>query len=231
SKAFDNIKKGIERVTSEREGATGVRSVVGRQAGVDIVLVQVPPYPEAVAEVVSELYLFGVRRIISISRAYSIGRRMSQRPVVIAKAAIPLDSVSREISGEELPLMPSSKMEYTFRSIAELRFSDFNWVYGYTITVPTIYVRPLIEKIRKIAGKRGVVAVDTVTAALYALQYEYTHLETLSLLVLAGHLDQYASSSIARSLDEHSSIIEYIGRNETILYMVAIEILKRLREA
>jgi len=229
-KAFDNIKKGIERVTSEREGITGVRSIVGRQSGVDFVLVQIPPYPEAIVDVVSELYMFGVRKIITLGRAYSLEKRMPARPVLVARAAVPLDNVSNTLAESGLPLIPSTRIEYIFRSVAELRFSDFNWVYGYTITVPTFYARTLMERVRRLAGKRGVVAVDTVSAPLYAMHYEYTHLETLSLLVIAGHIDQVATTSIVRSVDDMSNTVEKIGREETILYMVAVEIFKRLRE-
>jgi len=227
-RAFDNIKKGIERVTGERQGCTGIRSIVGRQSGVGLVLVQVPPYPQAVVDAVSELYIFGIRRVIGLGRAFSLTKRLPSRPVLMAKAAVPLDAVSTIVADEGLPLAPSSKMEYTFKTIVELRFTDFNWIYGYTVTTPSPYIRSLTESVRKLAGKRGVIAIDSMSSALYALQYEYSKLETLSLLSFAGSFEQIASSSVVRSVDDMTAIMEKIGREETILYMIAVEIFKKL---
>jgi hypothetical protein len=225
--AFDNIKKGLERVTSEKSGLYGIRSIAGKQGGMPLIVVNVPPYPQAIVEAVSELYMFGVRRIIGIGRGFRLVGRLPARAVLVARGAVGMDGISESIAGG-LPLIVSSKLESIFRSVAEIRFSDFNWVYGFTLTVPSPYMRSLVEKVRSLAGKRAVVAVDSYTAALYAMQYEYPHLEALGLIVLPGQYEKIMEGTIMKSIDEMEQLRSVIARSETILYMVAIEILKKL---
>ncbi|MCE4624812.1 MAG: hypothetical protein F7C35_02975 [Desulfurococcales archaeon] len=227
SQAFDNIRKGIERITSERSGKTGFRSIAGRQADTDVIVVQIPPYPQAVVEAVSELYAFGVRQVVAISGGHRLSRKMPSRAALVVRGAVPMDDVSRAIAGQ-LPLLPSYRIESVFREMIESRFSDFNWVYGVTVTVASPHLRHYIEKIRGLTGRRWIAAADSVSAPLYAMQYELPGLEAISLLVMTGATEPFAESTIVRSMDEFEADLERVAREETILYMVAIEVLKKL---
>ena len=231
SEAFENIKKGIERITSEKEGLTGFRSIAGRQADVDFILVQIPPYPQAVVEAVTELYMFGARRFIAIARGYRLVKKLPPRVALVARGAVGLDGVSSSIAGTGVPLVVSSRMEHFFKNVAEVRFQDFSWVYANTVTVPSPRLRYLGDMIRQYIGRRGIIAVDSIVAPLYALQYEFHNMESLAFLVLHDHADAAMTSTILPGVDSLEEAKSKIAREETILYMVAIEILRKLEGA
>ncbi len=226
-KTFDNVKKGIERITGEKEGSTGFRSIAGRQANLDFILVQIPPYPQAVVEAVTELYIFGVRRIIMIASAYRFAKKIPPRSVLVARGAVGLDGISEKIAGLNFPLIASPRLEHIFKSFAEMRFSDFSWIYAHTATLPSTRIRQFSGLVREIAGKRDLIAIDSVTAPLYALQYELSRLEALALLTLSEQADQFLTSTIVSGMDVLDDMQERISRQETILYMVALEVLKK----
>ncbi len=223
---FDAIKRGAEKITTSREGSAGFRSMAVRQGDVDIVVVQAPSYPPAIVEAVSELYVFGVRNIVSISRGYRFSKRVPPSGVLVAVGSIPRDSLSVSIAGSGVPLLASQKLASAYRSMVELRFSDFDWIYGFTVTVESPMLRWCTQPLRDLAGKRGVYAVDSLTAALYAAQYEFQNLETLSLLTLRRNL-QLMGGPVASS-SEYSEIEEREVREEAILYMTAVELFKAL---
>ncbi len=224
---FESIRRGAEKITSVREGATGFRSVAVRQGDVDFVVVQIPPYPAAMVEAVSELYYFGIRNIVSISRGYRFSKKVPLNSVLIAAGGIGRDSLSSEIAGVGVPLLASQRLIGLFKSIVEQRFSDFEWAFGFTVSVESPRIRWCMQKLRELAGKRGVYAVDTVTATLYALQYEYQNLEALSLLTLSRHFS-FSESMIISSLDEHQTLEERETREESILYLATVEFFKSL---
>lgn len=228
SQAFENIKKGVERVTSERPGLTGFRSIVAKQADVTFILVQIPPYPQAVAEAVTELYLFGARRFILIGRGYRLSKKLPPRVALVVRGAVGVDNVSRMIAAPGLPLVISWRMEHVFRSVVELRFQDFNWVYANSVTLPSAHLRYLSDEVRVYAGKRGVVAADTLVAPLYALQYDFVNMEAMAMLTLHDAIDSVISSPVHPSLEDYEDEAARIAREETILYMVALEMLRRL---
>ena len=228
SEAFDSIKKGIERITGEKGGLTGFRSIAGRQANVSFILVQIPPYPQAVVEAVTELYMFGARRFIAIARGYRLVKKLPPRVALVARGAVGLDGISSSIAGRGVPLVVSARMEHFFKNVAEIRFQDFSWVYANTVTVPSPRLRYLGDLVRQYVGKRGIVAVDSVVAPLYALQYEFHNLEALAFLVLHDHADSAMTSTILPGVDSLEDTNSRIAREETILYMVAIEILRKL---
>ncbi len=224
---FNNIKRGIEKIISEREGITGFRAIAGRQSDVDLIVVQIPPYPQAVAEAVSELYMFGVRNVILISRGYRLSKKVPISSVLVANGAIGREALSIRISGEGLPLLASQRMASGFKNLVEIRFSDFKWIYGFTVSVPSPRIRWIAGELKDLLGKRGVYAVDSMTATLYALQYEFQKLEALSLLTLSRAYT-HPVTSIMPSFDELASLREKEVRLESVLYMAAVELFKQL---
>ncbi len=224
---FGNIKRGIEKIISEKEGLSGFRAIAGKQSDIDLIIVQIPPYPQAVAEAVSELYVFGVRNIIMISQGYRLSKKISIPSVLVAQGAIARDYLSSKIAGEGLPLLASQRLATGFKNLVEIRFSDFQWVYGFTVSLASPRIKWVSGELKDLAGKRGVYAVDSMTAMLYALQYEFQRLETLSLLILSRSYT-YTGSTMFQSYDEFSSLREKEVRYGSVLYMAAVELFRQL---
>ncbi|MEB3860162.1 MAG: hypothetical protein LRS43_03005, partial [Desulfurococcales archaeon] len=91
SEVYDNVKKGMERIHGEYLGLPGFRVLSGRQLDMDLLIVQIPPYPQSIVEAVTELYLFGIRRVISVTRGYRLGSNVESNMVILAEAAVPMD--------------------------------------------------------------------------------------------------------------------------------------------
>ncbi len=225
-RVFDYIKRSIEAPQAEKTLSPGFRSVAGEFRGKKLALVQAPPYPQTVAEAVSELYLLGARRIIVVSKGYRLSRRAAagQATVMMANAAIPLDSVSRLVVSGGVPLLASGNMLSRARRIIEVRFPDVEWRLGYTVTVDSPRLRYTVAGAEEYSGYKGVVAMDSVTAPLYALQYEYTNLEALSMLTLYRQYSR-VPNLIESSEDAISRLIEKEVKTEGLLATIALEVL------
>lgn len=227
--AFNGARRGIERIMGEYEGIPGFRSLVGSQLGLDLVIQLVPPYPQAVVEAVSELYSMGVRRVILIHRGYRVRRGLSQDLVLIARAAVPLDSSSRRLIRPGLPVLSSSRLMSVAANILEVRFADFEYIVGMSITVDHPRLPWSHDDVEPYVGIDGVYAVDSLTAPLYSLQYRYPRLEALSLVTLysqySGHL-----SPLEPSAELYLKAIKQESRMESVLYLAAVEILNAVAE-
>jgi len=221
---YDNVKKSLEASSSEREGYTGVRSVVGGYKDLRLALVQIPPYPQAVVEVVSELYLLGARRIILIGRGYRLSRRLPPDTVLITMGAIPRDAVSQKIAPRGAPLLASQPLYSKVRGIASLRFPDIEWVQGLTVTLDSLRMKWVLPEAEDLVGTRGVFVADSLVAPLYALQYEYGNLEAVALITA---FRQYGGvpTPIESPADAYSKLLDKEAKIQNILYTVALEAL------
>ncbi len=227
--AFNGAKRGIERIIGEYEGIPGFRSIVGTQLGLELVVQLVPPYPQAIVEAVSELYSMGVRRVILIHRGYRVRRGLSQDLVLIARAAVPRDSSSSRLIEPGLPVLASSRLLGVASNILEVRFADFEYVVGISVTVDHPRLPWSHDEVERYIGVEGVYAVDSLTAPLYSLQYRYPRLEALSLVTLYS---QYSShlSPLEPSAEVYLKSVKQESRMESVLYLAAVEILNALAE-
>jgi len=221
---YDNVKKSLEASSSEREGYTGVRSVVGGYKDLRLALVQIPPYPQAVVEVVSELYLLGARRIILIGRGYRLSRRLPPDTVLITMGAIPRDAVSQKIAPRGAPLLASQPLYSKVRGIASLRFPDIEWVQGLTVTLDSLRMKWVLPEAEDLVGTRGVFVADSLVAPLYALQYEYGNLEAVALITAFRQYSR-VPTPIESPADAYSKLLDKEAKIQNILYTVALEAL------
>ncbi len=223
-RVFDYIKKSIEVPHQEKTGAPGFRAVAGEFRGRRVAIVQVPPYPQAAVEAASELYLLGARRLVIVTRAYRLSRRLSQNAVLVASAAISADAITHKIVPPGTPLLASANMLSKTRSIVEVRFPDIEWYVGFTVTVDSPRLRYFFEEAEKYANLKGVVAVDSMIAPVYALQYEYTNLEAIALATIVRSYTK-ATTTIESSEEAAAKTIDREVRSASLLVTVALEVL------
>ncbi len=223
-KVFDSVKKSLEGTSSEREGYPGFRGVIGSYRNTRIALVQVPPYPQGVAEAVSELYVMGARRVIMIGRGYRLSRRLPPESIVIALGAVPRDSISQKISPRGVPLLASHNLYSRVRNLANLRFPDLEWSQGLTVTLDSTRLKWALSEAEGLIGLRGVVAVESFVAPLYALQYEYSNLEAVALVTAFRQYDK-VSPVIESPAETYVRLVDRESKTEGILYTVALEAL------
>lgn len=223
--AFASSKRSIERVLGEYEGMPGFKSIVGSQLGLDLIIQLVPQYPQAVVQAVSELYSIGVRRVILLGRGFRVRKGVGQESVLIAQGAVPLDSSSRRLAEPGLPLLASMNLLSTASNILEVRFSEFEYLVGLTVTVDHPRLPWVKDDVERYMGVEGVYAVDSLTAPLYALQYRFPRLEAVSLSIL---YTQYTAplAPLEPNADVFIRRVKEESRREAILYLAAVEILK-----
>lgn len=191
--AYEEIVKGIGGVLiGEFEGLPGVKASIIEANEHRIAALLVPPFPASVFEVANEIIMFGGRRIIAITQGYRV-KRSTPPPrvgIVISSAAIGLDSVSPRLAPEKLPLIADETLVDAMATLdAELSGSRATFR-GYTLTVDSARLVAGDQVVQDYIKARQVVAVDTVTAPLYALRYIYPGLEPLSIVVLRRHWSQ-----------------------------------------
>jgi hypothetical protein len=221
-RVFDSVKKSLEEASTEREGLPGFRSIVGSYRNTRIALVQIPAYPQAVAEAVSELYVMGARRVIMIGRGYRLSRRLSPESIVIAIGSVPRDSISLKIAPKGAPLLASSSLYNRVKNLATLRFPDLEWFQGLTVTLDSSRLKWALSEAEELVGLRGVLAAETFVAPLYALQYEYTNLEAVAIVTAFRQYSRVASP-IESPADTYTRLVERESKIEGILYTVALD--------
>ena len=186
---YTNTKKGFERVhAGEYTGLPGFRIMVGTSFDVEILLALVPPYPQSIVEAVSELYVFGVRRVAFIGRGYRIRKATDPDTVLVAQAAVPLDSTSWKVTPRGVPLLAGHRLLSALKGILDTKFQSITHTIGSTITLDTPRGEWSYSEVEDYMGVREIVAVDSITAPLYAIQYKYSNLEALAALTLSRHI-------------------------------------------
>ncbi len=226
---YDNVKKSLEAVSSEREGYSGVRAVVGSYGDTRLALVYTPSYPQVIAEAVAELYLLGARRVILIGRGYRLSRRVTPGSVLIALGAVPRDSVSRRIAPSGLPLLAAQALYSRARSVSMVRFPDLEWIYGLTVTLDSARMKWTLPEAEEFVGTRGVFTLESMVAPLYALQYEYTNLEALA-FVTAFRQYSRVPTPLESPAETYTRLLERESKIQSILYTVALETLSSREE-
>jgi len=195
-----------EYVGGQYSGYPGFKFTAGSYMDFNLLVGTIPPYPEAVVEAVSELYMMGVRNIAVVSRGLVLGRRSGEPPVkeedivFVAIAAVPLDGVATKVAPLGVPLLPSDVMLRYFLNVIseraiESRGSEsmeigrkLKVMKSITVTLRSPRMPWSYSEVEQYLGMRGVKLVDSVTAPLYALQYYYGKLKTLSLIVAVRSL-------------------------------------------
>ncbi|BAN89950.1 hypothetical protein [Aeropyrum camini] len=168
----------------EYTGSPGFRFTVARVGEANLLIGLIPPYPQAVAEAVYELFILGIRNVIAITRGARLGRRGEEgERVVLAKAAIPLDTVSQRIAPPGTPLLASAELLRGLLAYAELGVLKGSVSPGTTVTMQSLRMGWSYDDAEEYIGLRDVRAADTVTAPLYALQYQFERLNALSVVV------------------------------------------------
>jgi len=224
ARVFDYVKKSLESPQQEKSGAPGFRAVAGDFMGKKIALVQVPPYPQAAVEAATELYLLGARKIIIVARAYRLTRRVPQNAVLIVNGAVGADSVSWRIVRQGVPLLAAAPLLAKARNIIEVRFPDVEWHTGFTVTVDSPRLKYTVADAEEYSGYKGVAAVESLVAPVYALQYEYSNLEVMALATLARQFSR-VPQTIEPSEDTASRLAEREARTASLLVTMALEIL------
>ncbi len=182
--AFRELKGDMGVVTNEFAGMPGVRLArvdTGLPRVQAVAYVLAPPYPPVVFEVVNELVLFGARRMVVVTVGYRV-KRSSPPPqvgAVISTMAIGLDSVSPRLAPEKLPLTASEEL------VSVVKRSKPGLFMGYTVTVDSARLVAGDPVVQDYIKARQVVAVDTVSAPIYALSYIYPALEAVTVVVLS----------------------------------------------
>ncbi|MEB3787343.1 MAG: hypothetical protein GSR78_01145 [Desulfurococcales archaeon] len=227
---FNNVKRGMERVIVEYTGLPGFQGLAGVQLDTQLVVQLIPPYPQAVAQAVSELYALGVRNVILVGRGFRLRRNIEQGSVAAIAAAIPLDSTTRHLVPEGLPLLPDPWVYNAAREVIEVRFSDLNLYRGYSVSVDHPLLSWIRDSLEGYAGVSDIVSVDPYSGPLYGLRYRYPRLRPLALLSL--------HRVIPPSLSPLESSVEVLSRTEeaesktlALLYMAGVEILRHMEES
>jgi len=86
------------------------------------------------------------------------------------------------------------------------------------------------EYLDKMSRYRDVVAVDTVTAPLYAMQYMYPSLEASSLIYVEGDVD-YALKLVEEDIEQYQTHLHKFRRMLSLVVLGLIEILGGATEA
>ncbi len=230
SSLYEAMMKGMTGIHGgEYKGLPGFRFIVGRQFDYDVVLGVVPPYPEAVVEAVSELYVLGVRSVIVVARGYRLVKKgIEPGTAVLVRASVPLDGVSSRIAPEGVPLLASGHLAAVFRSVAEVQAYPLALSVGTTVTLPSPRLPWSYHAVEKYIGVKGVVAVDSVSAALYSLQYYYPRLEALAVLAVYRGLSS-TYRPVEHSVDHLQRIEEEELDLQNRIYLLAVEALKKAR--
>jgi len=227
---FDYVKTSLEKAISERPGTPGFRSIAGEFHGTKIALVLIPPYPQAVAEAATELYMLGAKKIILVGRGQKLTRRVESN-ILLANGAIPRDSVSGRIARPGLPLLASQQLLSKAKSLGDVRFPDVKMRIGLTVTIDSMRLKWTLNDAEDLVGMKAVVGVDSLVAPLYALQYEYNNLETLAIITMFRNYTR-VPTLIETSAEVLQKVAERETRTANILYMLAAETIHSvLREA
>ncbi len=227
---YEAMMKGMTGIHGgEYRGLPGFRFIVGKQFDYDIVLGLVPPYPEAIVEAVSELYVLGVRSIIVVARGYRLIKKgIEPGTAVLVRASVPLDGVSTRIAPEGVPLLASGHLAAVFRSVAEVQAYPLALTVGTSVTLPSPRLPWSYHAVERYIGVKGVIAVDSVSSALYALQYHYPRLEALTVLAVYRSMSG-AYRPVEYSADQLQRIEEEELDLQNRIYLLAVESLKKVR--
>ncbi len=247
---YDRVAGAIEPIAGGRyAGLPGFSFTAGRYLDLPIIVGTIPPYPEAVVEAVSELYMMGVRNIVALTRGFRLGKLPGERHVreedivFVAVAAVPLDGVTDKIAPPGLPLTPSEALLKQFLSLAggeveaiELEEGEapglvkrLDIAKGVTVTLRSPRFPWSYSEVEPYLGMRGIRLADSVTAPLYALQYYYSRIRALSLIVALRPLTP-ASKPVDFDYDQarkfHTKEVEVMTRTLILI----VEALKRVEE-
>lgn len=191
--AYNEIVRGLGGVVlGEFEGLPGVKVSIVEVNERRIAAILAPPFPASIFEVANEVIMFGGRRIIAVTQGYRVKRSTPppRTSIVVSSAAIGLDSVSPRLAPEKLPLIADEALVNTLAGLdMELNMERATFR-GYTLTVDSARLVAGDQVVQDYIKAKQVVAVDTVTAPLYALRYIYPGLEPLSIVVLRRHWSQ-----------------------------------------
>ena len=227
---YNYVKRGFESLfAGEYRGLPGFAFSMGRQMDLDFVLGVIPPYPQAVVEAISELYVFGVRNVVLLSRGYRISKKVDASTTLVVQASIPLDSFTRRMVPEGLPLLASQRLVSTIKTLYDTRFTGFKHAIGTSVTLDSPRSPGSYSEVEEYIGLRGVYGVDSVSSALYALQYRYSNLDALAILTMARTLSP-THSTLESSVEEHAKLKAKEEEILSKLYIIAIELLKTMSE-
>jgi len=229
---YEAMMKGMTGIHGgEYRGLPGFRFVVGKQFDFDMVLGLIPPYPEAVAEAVSELYVLGVRSVVVVARGYRLVKRgIEPGTAVLVRASVPLDAVSTRMAPEGVPLMASGHLAAVFRSVAEVQAYPMALTVGTSVTLPSPRLPWSYHAVERYIGVKGIVSVDSVSAPLYSLQYYYPRLEALAVLAVYRGMSS-TFRPVEHSVDQLQRIEEEELDLQNRIYLLAVEALKKARRA
>jgi len=223
---YNNVRKSLEGAIGEYVGYPGFRAVAGGH-NQNLLVALVPPFPPAIYDAVTELTIFGVRRIIAVVRGYRIKSGITEGSVLLASAAIPLDSVSTRLVPKGLPLTASTRLFSDVReSLVKSNYGDFNYYIGYTVTVDSPKLVSSDPRLTDYIKVKPVMAMDTVAAPLYALQFVYPSIEVLVIEVLQRSLREM-STAFEESLEKYE---REEAETHRILSMIALAALEMVRE-
>jgi hypothetical protein len=227
--AFESIRKAINGGSQEFYGNTGFKIIVGGRPLGRSAIALVPPYPAAVYDVVQELILYGARKIVAISRGYSLRRNIPPASLILAQAAMARDSVTSLIVPQGMPLLASRSLYATLgEEVIRKGQGGFASYYRGKIVVTVDSVRAIAEYEReyldKVSRYKDVVAVDTVTAPLYAMQYIYPSLETSSLIYIEGDVDS-ALKVVEEDIEQYQSNLHKFRRMLSLVVLELAELL------
>ena len=227
---YEKLARGMEPVYSGQfSGLPGFKFIAGNYLDFNLALGVIPPYPAAVVEAVNELYLFGVRNFIFITRAYRLSRIRS-KPLdhsmpVIVKAAVPLDSVTRRVVAEGVPLLPSKELYLSYLE-ASSRVEPSGEVppEAISVTVDSPRLPWSYHELERYIGLRNVATADSVSAPLYALQYNYK-INSLSIVIAVRTLGpgmKTLDTDVERAINIEGEEIDIANK----AFLAAVEALK-----
>jgi hypothetical protein len=223
---YNNIRKSLEGAFGEYIGYPGFRAAVGGP-NQNLLVALVPPFPPAIYEAVTELIIFGVRRIVAVVRGYRIKSGITEGSILLVSASIPLDSVSTKLVPIGLPLTASTRLFSRAReSLVATNYGDFSYYIGYALTVDSPRLASLDSRISDYMKLKPVMALDTVSAPLYALQFVYPSVEVLVIEVLQRTLKEM-SSAFEESLEKYE---REEAESHRILSMIALAALEMLKQ-
>lgn len=226
---YESVKRAAGASITEFAASPGVRLAMGGGILQQPALVQAPPYPPILYEVVQELVVFGARKIVVVARGYGLRKSVPPGSLLLPQAAVALDSVSKLIVPSGMPLIASRSL---YNSLSENvirrgRAGFAGYYRGKTVvTVDSpraflLHKRGLLEEFTRY---KDVVAVDSVTAPLYAFQYLYPSLEVSTLVYVIGNVDK-ALSVIEENIEQYQSTLYRLRRMLTLLVLSVIEAL------
>lgn len=224
---YEMIRNGLN-MAHEYRGLPGFAFVTGRLFDTNLLIGVIPPYPQAVVEAVSELYVFGVRHVIMVIRGYKAVRSHGLKEVepVAVQAAIPLDSFTSKIAPVGVPLLASQEMLGALGGVLE-RIPGIKLEYGTSITIDSPRMIEAYSEIEKYIGLKRVYCLDSVSATLYALQYKYERLKPLVISILTRTLKP-RPLPIETDLEEYRKLKSKETEIIRGMMLVAVETLKAI---